>query len=531
MKTYLALFIIATCASLALTPIVRRICERFGWLDEPRDVRRVHRKAVPHLGGIAIFASVFIALAVLPFIENTITQSLRAYRSELLITLLPATLMLLLGVYDDLRGASPRFKFLVQGLAGALLYALGGHIDALSVPFIGSVALPTVLSFAVTVFWAIGITNAFNLIDGMDGLASGAALFASLVILVVALMLGHQLVIVLALALSGALVGFLRYNFNPASIFLGDSGTLFIGFLLAALSIQGTQKASTAVAVAIPLMTFGLPVIDTGFTMIRRFISGRPLFEADREHIHHMLLARGWSQRRVALVLYGVCALFGLLALLFISDAGRVTGLVLFIVGVSVVFAVGRLRYHEVDEVRASVKRNLTQRRQGAANNIHVRRASRAMSEAATLADIFAAAQKLLRFGQFIYATVEISCGDDDAHLTHALRRETGASEFRKLEVRDGSVCWSWERDEVKVADIADANRFWLLRLPLSTKRGEWGYLNLYREVESEPLHLDIDYLCNLFRREMAQAVERVLSRSEQKSDERRLTLSIAIGD
>src|SRR5438094_6932429 len=159
------------------------------------------------------------------------------------------------------------------------------------------------------------------------------------------------MVTVVALALTGALAGFLRYNFSPASIFLGDSGSLFIGFALAALSIQGSQKASTAVAVAIPILACGLPVVDAGVTIARRFISGKPIFQGDREHIHHMLLARGWSQRNVAFVLYSLCAVFSLLALLTVrgGGGGRITAVTLIVMAAAVVFVAGRLRYPELD--------------------------------------------------------------------------------------------------------------------------------------------------------------------------------------
>ena len=184
-----------------------------------------------------------------------------------------------------------------------LFFWMGGRIDALSVPFVGSVQLPPVLSYVITILWLVGIANAFNLIDGVDGLASGAALFASLVILVVSVAQARPLMIVVALVLCGSLAGFLRYNFNPASIFMGDSGALFVGFMLAALSVLGTQKAATAVAVVVPILAFGFPVVDTAMTMGRRMVSRKPVFEGDDEHIHHMLLARGWSQRKVVLVL------------------------------------------------------------------------------------------------------------------------------------------------------------------------------------------------------------------------------------
>lgn len=522
MNTYLVLFIIAMCSSFALTPVVRRVSQRFGWLDVPRDERRVHQRAVPRLGGIAVFASVAITLATLPLVDNLVTQELRTNVPRLLAVLVPATLVFLFGVYDDLRGTDARLKFIAQGSASVLLYLMGGRVEALTIPFVGSVELPTAISFVLTVVWTVGITNAFNLIDGMDGLAGGAALFASLVMLAVALMLGHPLVVVVTLALAGALIGFLRYNFNPASIFLGDSGSLFIGFTLAALSVQGAQKASTAVAVAIPVLAFGLPIIDTSFSMMRRFMSGRPLFQADREHIHHMLLARGWSQRRVAVMLYGVCAAFGLVALLFVSDmAGRATGLVLFVVGMAVVFAVSRLRYHEVDEIKAGMKRNLVERRLRVANNIRVRRASRSMSKATTLDELFRAVCEMLEHSEFVYAVVQIGRGGDWAQGERLLAREGRALSLFKAEIRGGLIFWSWERGDIEATEIVGSGRFWTLRLPLSTDRTGWGYINLYRSLNSDAMLLDMNYLCNLFQREMAQAVERVLSISEQEPSTR----------
>ncbi|MEJ7709660.1 MAG: MraY family glycosyltransferase [Pyrinomonadaceae bacterium] len=319
---------------------------------------------------------------------------------------------------------------------------------------------------------------------------------------------------VLALTLTGALIGFLRYNFNPASIFLGDSGSLLIGFTLAALSVFGAQKASTAVAVAIPLLAFGLPVVDTGFSMMRRFISGKPLFEADREHIHHMLLARGWSQRRVALILYGVCAAFGLLALLSVSDtSGRAAGLVLFVVGVVVIIAVGHLRYHEVDEIRASMKRNVVERRLRAANNIHIRRASRAVSQAKTLNELFEALTKMLELSEFVYVVVQLGRAHGEAHNERILSLEQKAgTALRRAQLRNGLINWSWERGDIEAAEVVGSGHFWTLRVPLMTQRAAWGYINFYRGFDSDTMLLDTNYLCNLFQREMARAAERLLA-------------------
>lgn len=515
MNTYLTIFLISLSASLFVTPVVRRLAQRLGWLDVPADGRRMHEVPVPRLGGVAVFASVMLALAVLPLLDNLVTRSLVGQWQGLIAVLASSTLVFLFGVYDDLVGANAKWKFVAQGAAACLLYYLGGRVDALTIPFVGSFELPPVLGFGVTLLWVVGISNAFNLIDGLDGLATGASLFAALVMLGVSLVNGRVLVTVIAIALVGALIGFLRYNFNPASIFLGDSGALFIGFLLAALSLTGTQKASTVVAVAIPLMAFALPVIDTGFAIARRFISGKPLFEGDREHIHHKLLERGWSQRRVAFALYGVCALFGLLALLFTSDggAGRVTGLVLLITGAAVVLTAGRLRYHEVDEVRAGLRRNFGERKIRAANHVHVRRASQALSEAGTLAELFTAVREMLELGEFVYATVQVGRGGDYETSARAFALEAGDRRLRGAEVRGGLICWQWERGDVEAKEVMGSHFFWTLRLPLSTDTAGWGYINLYREFGGDGLLMDVNYLSNLFQKELALAAERIFTR------------------
>jgi len=511
MKTYLALFMISMWSSFVLTPIVRRISMRYGWIDASQDRGWLDNKAVPRLGGVAIFGAVLISLAALLFVNNLVAQSMRAARPQLFALLVPATLMFLFGLYKDLRRADTRFQIIAPALAGALFYAMGGRIGALSIPFLGSVELPLVLGFAFTMLWIIGITNAFSLIDGRGGLTAGLCLFVSLVILVVSLILSNSFPTVITLTLSGALIVFLRYNFNPSPIFLGDSGSLFVGFVLAALSVQGFQKASTTIAVAIPLMAFGSPVIDTGFTIVRRFISGRLLFQNDRVHAASTL-TRGWSHSPVTFVVYAASALFGMLALLFFSDrGGSTTGLMLFVVGTTIVLAVGRLRYREMGGREAGLKRDLADRRLNAANNIRIRRAGHAISNAITLSELFKAAREMLEVGEFVYASVQLVYSGDVLRNERVLALDKGA------EVKDGFICWSWKRAEIEKAEIVGSDRFWMLSLPLSTEGAAWGYLNLYREFGSEAPLVDINYLSGLFRREMAQAAKRILIAGEQE--------------
>jgi len=512
LKTYFALFSIATIASLITTPVIRRLCERYKLLDVPLDGRRIHRRAVPRLGGVALYLSCLAALSTLLFVDNLLTQTLSGFKSEFLTLLIPATLVLLLGAYDDLRGTNATVKFLGLGLIATLFYAMGGRIDALSIPLAGSVHLPAILSFIVTVVWLVGIANAFNLIDGLDGLASGAALFSSLVILGVSASGDRALTIVVALVLCGALAGFLRYNFNPASIFLGDSGSLFTGFLLAALSVLGTQKATTAVAVVVPILAFGFPVVDTAMTMGRRLLSRKPVFQGDNEHIHHMLLARGWSQRRAALVLYGVCALFGLVALIFPATGSKLTGFMIFVISVAVIIAVGHLRYHEVDELRAGVKRTVGDRRLRVANNIRVRRSALALSKASDLHEMFEATRHLLDFGEFSFANAQVGQAGRADMNERAYNASLQRHPKQVLEFRNGRVFWSWSGKDETEPSRSD----WCIRLPLVKEGVEWGWLNFYRSADSEPLLVDTNYLADLFRREFTDATARILAVHEE---------------
>jgi UDP-N-acetylmuramyl pentapeptide phosphotransferase/UDP-N-acetylglucosamine-1-phosphate transferase len=479
---------------------------------------------------VAIYISSTLALSTLPFVDNLLTRDLRQYGPESLLLLIPASLVLLLGVYDDLRGANATVKFSVLGFIATLFFVLGGRIEALSIPFVGSVHLPLAVSYVLTVLWLVGIANAFNLIDGMDGLAAGAALFSSLVILVFSFAQGRPLMIVVALVLCGALAGFLRYNFNPASIFLGDSGALFIGFTLAALSVLGAQKATTAVAVVIPLLAFGLPVVDTTVTMARRLISRRPVFQGDNEHIHHMLLARGWSQRQAALVLYGVCAAFGLLAMLFVNTGTGMTGLILFVLTVVVVIAVGHLRYHEVDEIRAGMKRTVADRRVRVANNIQVRRAARALSKASNVQQLFDTVGQMLEFGEFDYASALIgragAAETNERALTSAGHRAAQSSELRA-----GRIFWEWRRRGVEAPDVDNSTAFWCLRLRLGDENDDLGSINFYRAFVDDPFRVDTNYLVGLFRSELAKATERILAAEESRADVAPLVMHAKSGE
>jgi UDP-GlcNAc:undecaprenyl-phosphate GlcNAc-1-phosphate transferase len=313
---FLSIFLAALLLSMLLTPWVRRVATARGLTAPPASRRHLHTKALPRLGGVAICIAFAMALAAaIPLAKLThIDFPVRA----LLGILLPASLVFLLGVYDDVRPLGARSKVAVQSIAGAALYFAGFGIHFPGTLF----GLPSqALGLPLTIFWVLLITNAFNLIDGLDGLAAGSALVTAVAIFAASLLGNNDGVAIVVIALAGALLGFLPSNFSPANIFMGDSGSLFIGFLLSALSLTGPQKMTSVAGAAIPVLIFGLPILDVALAVARRSLRGHSPFRGDADHIHHKLLKRGLTQSQAAIILYGVTAAFGLASLVVALDA------------------------------------------------------------------------------------------------------------------------------------------------------------------------------------------------------------------
>ena len=296
---------------LVLTPLVRDLAIRMSLVDEPDAVRKLHRRAVPRLGGAPVFLSYagsFLVLIALPLQAGQLIQN----NSATIVRLLPAvSLVFLTGLLDDCRDLKPWQK--LTGLVAGAVWAFAAGVR---IPNIGAHVLPEWASLLITVGWLILCSNAFNLIDGVDGLATGVGLTATLTTLIAALLHGDIMLALATVPLAGALLGFLRYNFNPASIFLGDSGALLIGFLLGAYGIIWGQKDATMLGMAAPAMALGLPLVEVGVSILRRFLRSQPIFAGDRGHIHHRLLDRGFSPRSAALLLYAVCGIGAVLSLL-----------------------------------------------------------------------------------------------------------------------------------------------------------------------------------------------------------------------
>lgn len=321
--------VLAAVLSLFVTPWVIRLARKLGAVDQP-DQRKIHQRPMPRLGGLAVYL-VFLAALLL-------TQPLT---TPLLGLLLGATVIVLLGVWDDVRGASPRLKLAVQVLAALALIPFGFHVEFLTNPLGGIIYLGW-WGIPLTVFWVVAVTNAVNLIDGLDGLAAGTALIASLTLAVVAFTLGNMAVVAVTLILAGALVGFLRYNFHPARVFLGDTGSMFLGFTLATLAIMGLTKGATALSVIIPIVILGIPLTDTAFAVLRRYRNGRPIFYPDKGHLHHRLLGAGLTHRGAVLTMYGVNIVLGGSAVLLTILSTEQAVLLLFIVATLLITVANR---------------------------------------------------------------------------------------------------------------------------------------------------------------------------------------------
>ena len=355
--------------SLALTPLVVRLAHAVGAIDRPGG-RKAHSTPTPRLGGVAVAVAFALSLTSLVLLDTVLHFPGWLSGSRGLMLGVSLLLLVLLGVWDDIRELRPSQKLIVQLLVSTLVYAAGFHVSGIT-NLLGDGKLDLgVLDYIVTVLWIVGVTNAVNLIDGLDGLASGVSAIALLAMFPIAMLQNDPGTAVVALVLAGAVLGFLRYNFNTARIFLGDSGSLFLGFMLAILSLQSSTKSSTAFALLVPIVALGLPIMDTLLSMVRRLIrsflpqsntgtKGRRrwsgMFTADRGHIHHQLLARGLSHRRVVLLLYMVSCGLGIGALAITTANNAEASLVLVVVGIALVVGVQQLRYQEIAVLKNGV--------------------------------------------------------------------------------------------------------------------------------------------------------------------------------
>jgi UDP-GlcNAc:undecaprenyl-phosphate GlcNAc-1-phosphate transferase len=386
MRTAAVAFLSSTLTAAILTPVARWLAHRWEVLDHALSSRKIHDRPIPRLGGIAIVLAFYAPLVALLFVNTDVGGRFYAQPQKAFGLFGGGLAIAALGIYDDLKGADAKKKFAVQFAVAGLMYYLGYRIDRITIPFgapleLGWFGLP------LTLVWIAGVINALNLIDGLDGLAGGVAFIAIATIFVIANVHHQPLMVLFCAALSGAVLGFLFYNFNPATIFMGDTGSMFLGFVLATTSIQTNQKATAAVAIAVPILALGVPIADTLLAMMRRYARGVPMFSADKGHIHHRLLGMGLSQRQTVLVIYGASATLAGSALILSFASSKTAAITLAVLASLVFLALRKLGFIDL----AKTKKVLGERRRNLELRGAVRQAGAALAKARTLDEAWAA--------------------------------------------------------------------------------------------------------------------------------------------
>lgn len=308
----LIIFAFALAVSFAAAPLAIKLAPKIGAVDVPKDDRRMHTKTMPRFGGVAIYIGSMLAMAL--FLPDAMDERMTGIT-------IGATLMLLMGIIDDIRGLSAKVKLSGQIACALILYAFSVRISFISNPFGGGyIEFPMVVSLLVTVLWVVGITNTINLIDGLDGLAAGVSLIATLSIAYIAYIHGRYEVTMAFMALAGGCLGFLPWNFHPAKTFMGDGGALYLGFMIASISVMSPMKSATVIATILPIFVLALPILDTAMAIVRRLRSGRSIMEADKGHLHHKVMDVGMGQTRTVLILYSISGVMGMAAILISRD-------------------------------------------------------------------------------------------------------------------------------------------------------------------------------------------------------------------
>ncbi|MCD8356130.1 MAG: undecaprenyl/decaprenyl-phosphate alpha-N-acetylglucosaminyl 1-phosphate transferase [Clostridia bacterium] len=332
----LVAFFAAGILSFLFTPPVKKLAHRIGAIDIPKDSRRMHKKPIPRLGGLAIYLS-FVIVSLL----------MGQWTMQSFTILIGSAMIVVLGIFDDRNALGAKFKFGIQLVAAAVPVIFGNlRIELITNPNILSNELYLhfgVLSIPITIIWIVAITNAVNLIDGLDGLAVGVSAIACMTMLAVSLLIGEIPIAILLAVLAGACVGFMPFNLNPASIFMGDTGSTFLGFMLATLSIQGMFKVYAIISFAVPFLILGLPIFDTAFAFTRRILSGRSPFSPDRGHVHHRLIDMGFNQKQTVAILYIISTILGLLAVV-LTTSGEFRAIVMVAV-VLIAIVIGGIVY------------------------------------------------------------------------------------------------------------------------------------------------------------------------------------------
>ena len=320
-------FMLAFMTTFVITPYTIQWAKKLGAVDKPKDERKIHTKTMPRLGGLAIIIGFIVSIIYLLIILN-IEKSINLYEDNMYIKLIGFFIGgIIIGAVcfiDDLKDLPPLVKLAAQIVSAIIVVCFGLRIENMNIPFLYKVGLPNAFSIILTIGWIVGVTNAINLIDGLDGLSSGVALISCVSMLIIFAINGSPIIAILLItALAGALSGFLPFNFNPAKTFMGDAGSNFLGYCLSVISIFGVAKTYTLIVIVAPLIVLGLPVLDTVIAIFRRIIKGKSIkaiMQPDKGHLHHKLLQKGFNQREAVLIMYAITAALGLFTIVLLES-------------------------------------------------------------------------------------------------------------------------------------------------------------------------------------------------------------------
>lgn len=479
MRSYLFTFLMSLVFGLGLTPLAGRLGLRVGAVDRTKGV------PIPRAGGVAIALASMLALLLLGLVWSPV-RSLVAFSGEVFWAgWIGAVAIVVMGVVDDIHRLKALPKLAVEVGVAVFLYYSGIRAGTVWLP-LGIVEFGPVIGLAFTVLWIVGITNAFNLMDGIDGAAAGAGVFALLAMFVVSVSLDRPLVALIAVALAGATLGFLPFNFPPARIYLGDAGSLLLGYMLATLAIRGSVRGTAIVSIAIPLVAFGVPVMDTIIAVVRRGARGAPLFKGDREHLHHRLLTIGLTNRQALGVLYVVCGAFALGSMLFLNPNVRGIAVVLAMIGTIAWLAVRYLRLHEFFELARVAQRGMSATR-AIAFNVQLRRAADQLDAVQSWDEIVALLARLFAESEF------------DAVRLIVQRKDQPRHEYRL------------EGGEVVEQRRPIADDEWGVHLPFQIGQdGTRAELAVFRRYGRTALLTDVNLIVETLRPSLSRAAERV---------------------
>ena len=499
MEVYLLTFLSAFAIALVATPAAREIARYFHLVDSPDGVRKLHRTPIPLAGGYAILLAFVVPLVFIFVAKPPGTEVVWGNASGRIVMLMVGALVVLvMGGFDDKVDLRPRWKLLFQVIAASLAYAAGFRISAVTNPFGGARLTLGIFALPVTLFWFLACMNAINLLDGLDGLAAGVGFFAVLTGTIVAVMQGNSLAVILCLCLLGGILGFLIYNFSPASVFLGDAGSMLIGFLVAGLSLLCSIKAGTAVGFLVPLLALGLPIFDTAAAILRRWSRHLPISAGDRRHVHHVLVSMGFSHRKAALTLYGICALLSCLALLAASHQDASTGLMLAAVVLAAVVGAHFLGFFDVNELLNRVAQDRAQNERRCRATVETEKALMRMQSVQSLEALWACT-----FGAF--GTLDL----DDASLT--LTSRTGRTELswhnpEQVSPPDSETTASSRRDERNICLFVNC-----------PNQHIEGRMELRRNGRAQPNHsCNSCVLVNRLRNGLEERIDRLVGAHEQ---------------